>query len=297
MKRLVSYTPVLAGLLFASASIQAATVTLATSPNPSNYGQAVTLTATLSPAATGKVTFYDGVDILGSADVNGTTAVLSTITLRSGVRSLRAFHTGDANNAPASSPAVSHTVVTAPSLGFRAVVAAENLLTGSSGNAYTADFNNDSKLDVLAVEGSRIGFLRGNGDGTFLAATYTSTLFHSDNSVAIADFNRDGRLDVALASSSGLAYLPGNGDGTFQTAVSVFTGRASGSAGDNRGRYRGPSDPAPAEQRRRNVSSGADASRHHHHQLFQRFGCGLQCGRSRRYPLNDFLRNRGLVPG
>ena len=39
-------------------------VTLTASPNPSSYGQAVTLTAAVTPGATGKVTYYDGVTIL-----------------------------------------------------------------------------------------------------------------------------------------------------------------------------------------------------------------------------------------
>jgi hypothetical protein len=39
----------------------ASTTALTASPSPSNYGQPVTLTATVTSGTTGKVTFYDGV--------------------------------------------------------------------------------------------------------------------------------------------------------------------------------------------------------------------------------------------
>jgi hypothetical protein len=40
-------------------------VSLTASPSPSNYGQAVTLTTTVTSGATGKVTFYEGTTIFG----------------------------------------------------------------------------------------------------------------------------------------------------------------------------------------------------------------------------------------
>lgn len=44
---------------------QATTVSLVTSANPAVFGQSLTLTATVSPAAaTGNVTFYDGTAVL-----------------------------------------------------------------------------------------------------------------------------------------------------------------------------------------------------------------------------------------
>ncbi len=54
------------------------TTALAAAPNPSTFGQPVTLTATVSPsAATGQVTFYDGTTVLGVGTLAGGTATLS----------------------------------------------------------------------------------------------------------------------------------------------------------------------------------------------------------------------------
>src|SRR5579871_967427 len=50
-----------------AASSTPTTVTLASSVNPSSFGQAVTLMASLTPAtATGEVTFYSGAQMLGA---------------------------------------------------------------------------------------------------------------------------------------------------------------------------------------------------------------------------------------
>src|ERR1022692_3384035 len=55
------------------------TVTLSTSPNPSIFGAPVLMTATVTPAtATGKVTFYDGVTVLGTKSLVSGVASLST---------------------------------------------------------------------------------------------------------------------------------------------------------------------------------------------------------------------------
>src|ERR1017187_19488 len=68
------------------------TTSLVSSANPSVFGAAVTLTATVSAsAATGKVTFYDGANILGVGTLNGSAiATLSTIMIQAGQRNLRA---------------------------------------------------------------------------------------------------------------------------------------------------------------------------------------------------------------
>jgi hypothetical protein len=77
--------------------------TIAASPNPSNYGAPVTLTAIVGAGATGKVTFYDGVTILGVGTISGGQANLTTIMLPSGNRSLRAYYQGDGAYAGSSS--------------------------------------------------------------------------------------------------------------------------------------------------------------------------------------------------
>ena len=74
------------------------TTTLASSANPSTYGQNVTFTATVSPTPTGgTVQFYDGADSLGSpVTVNTSTgeATYSTTTLGAGTHAITADYSG-----------------------------------------------------------------------------------------------------------------------------------------------------------------------------------------------------------
>src|SRR4029077_5468765 len=90
--RLVLLFPLPVCLLFGQLS---SSVTLGISPNPVTYGRPVTMTATVIPGATGKVTFYDGPALLGIAAISAGQAVLSTTLLPSGARSLRAHYSGD----------------------------------------------------------------------------------------------------------------------------------------------------------------------------------------------------------
>ncbi len=77
------------------------TTVLASAPNPTVYGQAATLTATISVTApgagtpTGTVTFLDGATTLGSSSLNNGTATLSTSNLVAGNHSLTAVYAGD----------------------------------------------------------------------------------------------------------------------------------------------------------------------------------------------------------
>jgi len=74
------------------------TTSLASSLNPSTFGQAVTFTATVSPAAaTGTVTFSDGVTTLGTVTVSAGSALLSTSSLAAGSHSIAATYSGDSN--------------------------------------------------------------------------------------------------------------------------------------------------------------------------------------------------------
>jgi glycosidase len=92
--------------------------TLASSPNPSNFGQSVTLTATVatsgSQMASGTVTFRDGSAILAAPTVNGsgvTTYATSSLTV--GQHSITAAYNGDSSNAASISTILTETVNTA----------------------------------------------------------------------------------------------------------------------------------------------------------------------------------------
>ena len=86
-------------------------VGLISSANPATYGQAVTLTATLSPGTvTGSVQFLDGNAAIGTAAVSGGSALLTVSALAAGTHSITAVYGGDASHTGATSGAVAQTV-------------------------------------------------------------------------------------------------------------------------------------------------------------------------------------------
>src|SRR5437870_1777262 len=92
------------------------TTSLTAPPNPSVIGQAVTLTAVVSPVApgtgvpTGTVTFRDGAAVLGTVTLVNGSASLVTSTLAVGSHSLTAAYSGGGNFLASTSAIVIHTV-------------------------------------------------------------------------------------------------------------------------------------------------------------------------------------------
>jgi large repetitive protein len=89
----------------------ASAVALSSTPNPSVYLQAVTVTAMVSSGlATGSVQFFDNGSLVGTVALNGVTAMFASSSLGVGSHSLTAAYSGDANFLSASSPGVVQTV-------------------------------------------------------------------------------------------------------------------------------------------------------------------------------------------
>ncbi len=92
-------------------SITATTTTLTSSPNPSNFGQAVIFTATVTAqqgfykgTPTGTVSFYDGTTNIGNSNLNSNgVATLTTSSLSVGTHSMTATYNGDTDFAPSTS--------------------------------------------------------------------------------------------------------------------------------------------------------------------------------------------------
>ncbi len=92
-----------ASTVFNQAVRSASTTTLTSSPNPSVFGQSVTLTATVAPgppasgSPTGTVTFNDGAAAIGTAALGASgVATFSTSALPPGDHSITATYSGDA---------------------------------------------------------------------------------------------------------------------------------------------------------------------------------------------------------
>jgi sugar lactone lactonase YvrE len=87
-----------------------ANITLASSPNPSNYLQTVTFTATVPGGLIGSVQFVEGTTVLGTGTIDGATAFISVNSLAIGTDPVTAVYSGDVNFNPATS-AVDNQVV------------------------------------------------------------------------------------------------------------------------------------------------------------------------------------------
>ncbi|MFK4145116.1 beta strand repeat-containing protein, partial [Streptomyces sp. NPDC004065] len=101
---------------------QAATSTvLVSAPDPSVFGQAKTLTATVAAVApgagtpTGTVDFHDGATLIGTASLVGGTATLTTTSLAAGSHALTAVYGGDTQFTGSTSPVDTQSVVKASS--------------------------------------------------------------------------------------------------------------------------------------------------------------------------------------
>jgi hypothetical protein len=94
-------------------------VTLSSSPNPSNVGQTVTLTAKVTisvtvpgqPTPTGKVVFNDGNTSIGSASLVSGVATITTSTLSTGGHIITAVYSGDSHYNPNTSSPIIQTVI------------------------------------------------------------------------------------------------------------------------------------------------------------------------------------------
>ena len=92
---------------------------LTASPANALFGQAVTLTASVTPGtSTGLVTFYDGTKVLGTVSLSNGGASLVTTLLDSGKRMISAYYQGDASDAGGRSGVVAQTVKALPDAGF-----------------------------------------------------------------------------------------------------------------------------------------------------------------------------------
>ena len=197
--------------------------TLTASPNPSRLGQPVTLNLTLPSAATGRVTFYSGTNILGITKVTVGKATLSTNSLLPfGSSSIVARYSGDPSFVALTTiPALHQVTATA--------VAAFALASTSPVGAYPgypaiADLNADGRMDVIVPswDYNYVSVLLGNGDGTFLPASNVP-VGSAPTAVVVADFNSDGIPDCAVTNrnSGNVTILLGNGNGTFRTQGNI----------------------------------------------------------------------------
>ena len=111
-------------------------------------------------------------------------------------------------------------------------------MTYSTGNGSqpcsvaVADFNNDSRLDIVVANSgtNNIGVFLSNGTGTFSSQmTYFTGVRSQPYSVAVVDIDNDTRLDIAVASygANSVGVFLGYGNGSFASQLIFYTGFGS----------------------------------------------------------------------
>jgi len=195
--------------LFNNAATTASTTTsLVSSANPSNAGQTVTFTATVTGATgspTGTVNFRDGATSIGSGILTAGQATLVTSALTAGSHSITAIYSGDTNFAGSVSPALAQTVVGQPT----------STAVSSSLNPSTAG---DSVTFTATVTGA--------------GATGTVVFFDGATSLGSGTLNASGQATLstsALVAGTHSITAAYQGDATFEPSTSpVLTQTVNG---------------------------------------------------------------------
>ena len=180
------------------------TTVLASSLNPSVYGQAVTFTAAVSAAsgtATGTVIFYDGTTAIGSATLAGGSASLSTSALAAGSHSITAAYQGFGNFQPSTSAPLNQVVnpaTTTTSLASSLNPALVNELV-----TYTATVASQYSGAVMGTVvfqdgGSRVATVTIVGNHAEYTTKYSKSGTHSITATYSGDANNTGSVSPPL---------------------------------------------------------------------------------------------------
>ncbi len=147
--------------------------TVLSSENPSNYGDAVTFTATVSPSIstdlvpTGQVTFYEGSTAVDMATLQSGSATFVPTTLAGGMYSITVQYGGDNNFSNSNSSALTQTVN--PSGSQTGLQSSENPSIFGDSVTFTATVSPTSSASGLATPTGQVEFF----DGSMLLNTAT----------------------------------------------------------------------------------------------------------------------------
>ena len=163
--------------------VEATTLSLSASPNPSVFGNQVTLTATLSPYSAGSLTtngetvtfYYDSLSI-GTGTLSSGVATLKISSLPIGINTLTASYARDANFLGANSNSFLQTVITTSgTIPSYVVTTAKDATTGVASNC-TATKPTDCSLRDALTAAAAAGAGNITFDPTVFAAPQTITL-------------------------------------------------------------------------------------------------------------------------
>jgi len=157
----------------------ATSVTLTSSPNPSQSGQAVTFSASVASGGgtpTGTITFNDGGTVLGTVTLAGGAATLTTTALTVGTHSITAAYSGGSGYGAATSATLSQ-VVSVPTdstkLRSMQILATKTVsqisgqaISGAIDGAIADGFSDNPQLVTPSGDGLRFNFAADEGGDT-----------------------------------------------------------------------------------------------------------------------------------
>ncbi|HKW32657.1 MAG TPA: Ig-like domain repeat protein [Candidatus Acidoferrum sp.] len=212
-----NYAASTSGALTQTINPASSTLTVGASSNPASFGQAVILTATVVPSvngtlATGTVTFFDGANSLGTANLANNVAQISVTNLALGSHSITATYAGDRNLAGSTSAALAEVVNP---------TATSTVVTSSANPALvntTVTFTAAVSSSIAGTQSGTVSFYL-DGSGTAAASVNLSngTAKYSTNSLSA------GSHSVVAVFTSSNPNFAGNTSSAFTQFVSDFT--------------------------------------------------------------------------
>ncbi len=167
-------------------------LTLTSTPNPSSFGQTITLSATVTatgtisgrPAPTGTIMFFDGTTLLSTVTMTNSKATFMTSSLSTGTHNLTAVYSGDSFYNPNTSSVVKQTVNKASTT--TTVTSSQNPSTFGQPVTFTANVKSSTTGTptgtVTFKDGTKVlgsGSLNGSGQAMFT----TSSLARGTHSI------------------------------------------------------------------------------------------------------------------
>ena len=208
----------------------ACSVALASSANPSAFGQSVIFTAKVSPAsATGTVKFLDGTTSLGTAALAGGSAALTMSTLAVGAHSITAVYSGSANYAASTSAAVNQIVLPGPPTKLTATAVSSSQInlawaaSPTSGVTYNVYSSTSSAFTPSAANRIATGLAATSYYNTGLSPSTTHYyLVTALNSTGESAPSNQASATTAAGPSCHVTYsVTGQWSGGFGTALTI----------------------------------------------------------------------------
>ena len=211
------------------------TTAVASSQNPSIFGQSVTLTATLSPVApgagtpTGTVTFLDGGSPIGTGTLSSGSATFTTSTLATGSHTITASYGGDGNFNASTASLTGNPQVVNKTNTTTAVASSQN--PSIFGQSVTLTATLSPVAPGAGTPTGTVTFLDGGspiGTGTLSSgsATFTTSTLATGSHTITASYGGDGNFNGSTASLTGNPQVVQKP--TAVTAISPHIGPTAG---------------------------------------------------------------------